>query len=682
MNSDSPAFQFKKPVFLFGMTFFFVVKMLLIVVPTIPSAMPRVGDDSYYYFWKAVLNGHNYSRELPAVADIKSESEVDGESVVVSNPGLQTDNARNNSEIGAIWRTRIRHRTFDTHGYFYDLMNRQIIATGLPLKWACATSEVVILIIFTAGLALFLNVLFGPLGASLSLVFLSLAESGLYIFLSGLGSLGLALLLYSYLLVKGKTFSFAVIIPFVVLMLGVHSISKVYVITAIGVHVASLPTLKEAFNRRSFLLGFALAGLTVGYMLLPSLAPGMARFLTISSAGDLGHLANFSELVLNLRQSWELIITSPANLYLPLAGGIAGAVLCLKYEEMRPALLVLVLGLGLVAVSPFYAFLGYKAIIFGRFSTFLYLVLFGFAAWLLMKGVALKNQFFTIGIGLLAAFIAFNGARTTYKFAISNLNKRPQIVKEEVLVDQYARLPDGTVVMYLEPEIALLPSLISGSYRHGAIVVHNYIDNHDGLVKAIQYRQPKVAVIPNFGPLNMLAHFSSWGLIQRRHGIPFSHVKSLMVSLRQDQLLDTLHLFVRNPGDAFILTAISADKEAQYSGPKPSMEVPAGFAGWLQFRGDLRAFYGVKIALPAGQAWIEGVSLERPRPHLFWPWRRKALVGVLRRGQETGRYKFLEFSTERLLERLGGLRDFIRKNDPVLSDDSGLVFMKTVFDPN
>jgi len=684
MNSDSSVFQLGKPIFLFGVAFFVVVKMLLIVVPTIPSAMPRLGDESYYYFWKAELGGHNYSRELPALVDIKSESEVDGTAAVASpdsRPGVALDN----SEKGPLWRSRIRKRTLDTHSYFYDLMNRQVIATGLPLKWAFAASEVVIMIILTAGLALFLKALFGPLATSLSLVFLSLAEffhPGLNIFVHGQGSLGLALLLYYYLLVKGRSFSFAVIIPVAVLLLGFHSISKVYAILAIGVHVASLPTLKEAFNRRSFLLGFALAGLTAGFALLPSLAPGMARFLTVSAAGDLGHLVNFSELGQNLSQSWKFIINSPASLYLPLAGGIAGALVSLKYDQKRPALLLVGLGLALVAVSQFHIFPGYPAVVFERLSVFPFVVLFGFAAWLLVKGVALKKRLVTIGIGLVVAFVSFDGARNTYEFAMSNLNTRPQVVNEGALADQFSRIPAGTVVTYMDPEIALLSGLIAGGYRYGAIAIQNYGDNPDRLFNAIQHRQPKVAVIPNFEKLNLLAFFSIRGLTQQRHGIPFSHVKSLMVSIPQDQPLGALHLYVRNPGAAFTLTAVSVAGATQNSGRRPSMKVPAEFTGWLQFKGGLGAMHGVTITLPAGQAWIEGVSLEPPRPHLFWPWRRGALVGFLRRGQEAGKYDTLVFSTGRLLARLGFLRDLIRKNDPVLSDDSGLVFMKTVFDAN
>ena len=666
------------PIFLFAVAFFLFVKIAVITVPTIASSMPRTGDDSFYNLWKAVLGGLNYSHGLPALVDIASESSVAGESS--TNGGFS---------IGDYWRFRVRIKTFDTHSYFYDFLNRQILATGISLKWAFAVSEIVMLALLTVGLSLFLRTLFGPLAAALALVFLSLAlffipgSPGLHFLDYGQGSLGLTLLLYHHLLEKGQSFRFAFILPLIVFLLGLHNLSKIYLVAAVAVHAASLPALKNAFNRRSLILAGVLIVPPVCIEILPSLFPGIGRFISISFAGKVGHLVNVSELKLNLLMSWDYIANSYAFVKILSVGGIIGTIVCLKIGRKRQAILLAGIGLALVIVSQFHIMPGDGNVVFRRLAVFFFILLFGFGAWLFVQGLSLKKRLVSLSLGLVVILLVVEGGRDTDKFVFDNLNERKEVVQVGLLSEQFRRLPQGTVVTYLDTDIALLSSLIAGGYRHGAIVIQNYLDARRRLFDTIRRRQPKVAVIPNFQSLNVLSFVSSQDLTPRRHGVPFRQTESLFVSINHGRNLGSLHLYVRNPGDAFTLTAISASGTGRNSNTHPSVEVPAEFTGWIQFKGDFGGLSGVTIALPAGPAWIEGVSLESPRAHLFWPWRREARVGFLMRDQKTDLYNFIDFSVEQLLgRRLRYIRGLIRHNDPVLSDDSGLVFMKTVYDPN
>lgn len=658
-----------KLIFIFAVAFFLAVKIALVTVPTIAASMPRLGDDSLEYLWKAVLGGHGYSRELPAVADIAAQTGV----------------VEKDSKDGLYWKARIRKRTFDTHSYFYDWLNRQILATGLSLKWAFAVSEVFMAILLAAGLALFLNTLFGARAAALALVFLSLAvfaRPGLHFLTPSNGTLGLALILYHHLLMRGRSFSYAVILPLAVLLLGFHSIAKVYLVMAVAVHAISLPALKDVLNRRSIILASVLVGLPLCLAVLPSLVPGMARFLTVSSAGDMGHLANLAELEINLRRSWSFIADTPFHSQLLWAGGIAGAGVCLKLGRSRQALLLAGLGLALAVVSQFHFFPGYPAAVFNRLSLFLYVLLFGIAAWLFTLALSLRKPPVSLTLALVALLLIADGVRNTYGFAMHNLNFRRDVIRDAELSDQLRRLPDGAVAVYLDAEVALTSSLIAGGYRHGAISVQAYVDAPRRLVDTIRRRKPTVAVIPNFKNLNILSSINSSTLTPRRHGFPFVRIETLLVTV-QRQLMGALHLYIRNPGAAFTLTAVPASEAGRKSGTRPTAEVPAEFTGWLQFKGDFSGLSGVTIALPAGPAWIEGVSLEPPRAHLFWPWRREGIVGFRLRGQKTDHYTSIIFTVERLLgRRLGFMRKLFRRRDPVLSDDSGLVFMKTVFHPD
>lgn len=661
----------EKSILLGAAVFFLAVKITLVAVPTIASSMPRLGDDSYDYLWKAVFGGLDYSQDVPALADIAAETGI--------------ADAKGSAK-GAIWKLRVHGKTLDTHSYFYDWLNRRILDTGLTLKWAFAVSEIVMAALLAAGLALFLGTVFGPLAAALALGFLSLAlfaTHGLHFLVAGTGTLGLALMLYHHLMEKGQSFNYAIILPLAILMLGFHPIAKVYLVVAAAVHAVSLPGLRDAFNRRSLVLAGILVGLPLCLALLPALFPATARFLTISAGGDTGHLTSLAEMMVNLRKSWSYISNFPINTQLMLAAGIAGVGVALKLGRARPAVLLAGLGLALAVVSQFHFFPGFPASVFARLSVFLYILLFGFAAWLFALGFSSGKRVWALGLGLIAVLLLADGARGTYRFAFKNLNERREVVDETRLSDQIRRLPDRSVVVYLETGIALVASLIAGGHRHGAIVLQTYTDAPQRLFDTVRRRKPKVAVMPNFKDLNVLSSISSRDLTRRRHGFPLSRAESLLVSVRPGQTLGGLHLYIRNPGAAFTLTAVPTPEKGRKSGTRLRAEVAAGFTGWIPFKGDFGGLRGVTVALAAGPAWIEGVSLEPPRAHLFWPWRRGALVGVRLRGQETDRYTSFIFSIDRLLgRRLGFIRGLIRHRDPVLSDASGLVFMRTVFDPN
>jgi len=654
-------------ILLFGTVFFVVAKIALITVPTISSSLPRLGDDSLEYMWKAVLSEHSYSHELPALADLAAESELGGKS----------------SEGGEYWKTRIRKRSFDTHSFFYDWLNRQILATGLSLKWTSAVSEIFMVIILGAGLGLFLKTLFGSSAAALALMFLSFAlffHPGLHFLQSGQASLGLSLLLYHHLLERGRSFNFSIVIFLVVILLGFHSLSKVYVLMAMAIYAAGLPTVKDIFDKRSIFLGAVLIGLPLAVTLLPTFLPAWARYLTVASAGDIGHLVNTTEFDLNLRNSWQAIGNIPASVLAIAVLGMVGAGVCTKFKKNRLALWMALFGLALAMVSQFHIFPGYPVVVFNRLSVFLLIILFGFSSWLFVQGFTAKKMIPSVGLSLAVIFLISDNARESYNFAMHNLNSRREIVHDVKLSEQFSQFPPGTTAVYMDVDIALISSLIAGGYRHGAIVVQNYIDAPQRLFEMFRRRKPKVAVIPNFRFLNVLSTISSQDLTERRHGIPFRQSASVLVSVSGGRSIGELNLFINNPGNSIALTA-----ETKSSGPgntksRPTMKVPAQFVGWLKFAGNFDGSAAATIALPQGPAWIEGVNLQTPRARLFWPWRSEALVGILLRGENQSQYKSIIFTSRRLLgRRFGFMRGLIRDKDPVLSDHSGLVFMNTVF---
>jgi hypothetical protein len=109
-------------------------------------------------------------------------------------------------------------------------------------------------------------------------------------------------------------------------------------------------------------------------------------------------------------------------------------------------------------------------------------------------------------------------------------------------------------------------------------------------------------------------------------------------------------------------------------------DIPGDFEGWVRvWDPGLEGAAEVGLALPHTWGWIEGIALAAPRPHVRWPWAGPVSVGYHRRAGK--REAWIRFSVSDLLAEHEAL-DLVRWVDPgapVMSDDSGLVFLRTRF---
>jgi hypothetical protein len=143
-----------------------------------------------------------------------------------------------------------------------------------------------------------------------------------------------------------------------------------------------------------------------------------------------------------------------------------------------------------------------------------------------------------------------------------------------------------------------------------------------------------------------------------------------------------LYVYLKSGSEGFTLFVSATRVGQEGSGRTLKFPVQERVEGWIRIW-DPRweAVEEITLALPNARVWIGGLVTEPPEKHVRWPWKSGATVSYHLRGRPPGKGGFIAFSVEGLLAEYGAaaLMPFVRKESPVISDDSGLVFLRTVF---
>ncbi len=657
--------------------FFILAKLAFIFLPTNALGMPWLGDDAMHYLWggKQILQG--YDTSSPALADIQMQRDLD-------------DNA---DEARLWWRARIHFRTIGTHSPLYDLMNAAVLTTGLSLKWAFAVLEAIIAVVMGLAIAFFLRVLFGTMAAAVGLALLAmlvLPARGLHTFVASELAFACTLMLWTYLLRRGEKANPAIVLLAGFFLLGLHTIARVFLFSGVVAYLlATGPSPKswhrlKLWHRNLVIIAVGLGLLTLAAQLLPSFFPLLdhagAREPRWFDMGS-GFLENLRAIGFQIKK--VPLTTQGLFIFALLVPFIARrwAVPGERAVLTRPVAALLI-GIAIpLVLALFLVYSGYPAAIFFRIFAAMEVLLVGIAAAGLASFMARdrpRGLRIATGIGTLVLVLLMVGnwnqkLQTDFRY-------RPHIIDEKALAGQFARLAEDTTIFYLESDITLSASLLQGGGRFGALTA-SMLFGTSSFERLVNSRKPKIAALPLPIVINLAHAQKSTNLDQRRNGFDFRYAAKILISASGKSMPET-HLWVTNPGDRFFeLLVIDNPRSSRPQGTGRKIKVPAGHVGWMRIGDGRDQVRSVMIELPHRSGWIEGISLGPPQRHIRWPWKLEYKVRYLRRGTNNGKFHALPFSIPALFKqaRATALLPLIRRKDSVLSDDSGFVFLNTVF---
>lgn len=661
----------RKPLLWLGAAtaLFICVKLIIIFLPLNALGMPRLGDDSLEYLWgaKQVLSGYDIS--APALSDIGMQAGLD-------------DGADDKRQW---WRARVSVRTLGSHSPLYDAMNAAILATGLSLKWAFAVSEAFIAVAMGLGVAMFLNVLFGAPAAAAGVVLLGFAilpSQGMQQFIASTLAMSLALMLWAYMLRARDRVNPAVVLAAGAALLAIHPMAQIYLFIGVIAHLLTIGP-SPAWWRRNVVVTTAGLGLVV---IAAQILPSYVTFLGLNAATIQGGFDAGEGLIVNVNLAGFYLVRLGAK-YVP---GILVVALIAPFVAGREAivrrpLIPVLAGLGIASVvSLFFYVPVFPAEVFSRLIVPLTVVFAGIAGVGLISASRPERPLaLRAGGGLAALVVVVLLVGPWYDRIAQNLEFRPHIIDETALAAQLGLLPDGTTIFYLESDVTLNASLLAGGDRHGALVAH-MLHATPSLVPLVKARKPVLAAVPLPKALNMAHARRSRSLAERRNGFDFRYTSKLLIG-GIARPMARLYLWVTNPGND-PLTLRVHENPASESPVKGGREIAISPAhgGWVRIDSGEGTLRRVLVELPERTGWIEGISPGLPEEHIRWPWNARLGVAYLERGAAEGEFKPVPFSIRGLFKvsvasQYLPLVRLIRKRNPVLWDDSGIVFLNTVY---
>jgi hypothetical protein len=486
------------------------------------------------------------------------------------------------------------------------------------------------------------------------------------------------LLLWGYIFRRELKISPAIVLPAGLILLALHPIAAVYLCAGIAMltFFAGHPRKLLRANVVMSILGLGLS--VVASLMLPIVAPNFS----LSAAGNVYEINFGTGLIANTNaaQNWVtgVAVATPVVLFL---AGLSPFLLGLSRALSREVLAALAAIFLVICASLFVYLPGFPGEIFSRLLMPLTVTLSGLAGLLVVtlfhpeRAVAIRVS------ALLVTFAAVGMAIQPWAAEIvHNTNIRPTIIDESAFSAQLDRLPNDTTLLYLETDQTLNTSLLMGGDRFGALALPA-LRGSAALNQLIEERRPQIAVAPIPQPLNIDAQENRRSLQPRRNGFSFQRVSHLLLVGRQREIGE-LFLWVRQPrGDRALLRLYDNPRSLQDPGRARQILVQPGHTGWLRTRSGVGRARALLIELPAGPGWIEGISMGRPSQHVRWPWTEGIQINFLLRDSAGEQFQNLPLSIPDLMNqvRAENLLGLLRRKSTVLSDDSGFVFLNTVF---
>jgi len=228
-----------------------------------------------------------------------------------------------------------------------------------------------------------------------------------------------------------------------------------------------------------------------------------------------------------------------------------------------------------------------------------------------------------------------------------------------------------------------MAALINGADRFRAIPLP-MLDGAAQLKKVLEEREPNRALVqmPNY--LNTVTAYKVRNFTKQRYGFLLSATDRLTLRAETGEELGEIYALVRNEGEEISLFIKNGCSSGRCNGQtvQRRIEIAGHSSGWvplwLQANGITPT---LSIDLPNANVWIEGIRSVPDDARVLWPWNEHWSVDFHMRNWPVNRHERINFSPEALLRSQDGMRifEYISTKNPVVSDRSGLIFMKTIY---
>lgn len=645
-------------IFIAGLLIFLAAKLYLVIFPSLALAIPRLGDDSLVYLWKAKLAFLPDAEHLPALQDILAQR------FLSDGPGPELEWMRSN----------VAQRTLGHLTPSYNLLVAGALAVTPDLRMAFALTEVIGVFAMAAGMGWLLFELVGFAAAGLALMLMAFAilpNQGVYAFIPSTLALSCGLILWAYLWRQAGESRAWVIALWCLFLVGLHPIAKIYVLLAPVILWLRIGHWRAWRMRAVMLCVLACLFPVVLSLLLPVVFPALRP----PPSGIMGGLDLLGGVVHNLEAvrdfAWDPVVRK--NLLWAVL--LLGALLSWRQGTFAKPLAVLIsCTVALLLASLVFWLPAYPAELFSRLLVLLFLLTAAAGArFVLILGgkwrlVAVIGTLF--GVFLSAVFWVVD-------YVPNTMNWRNEILEEKVVEAQLAAFPAGSTLMYLDTTVALQASLLLGGEKLGALA-YPMLAGGDNLPRLFAERHPAAIVTTGPTGLNSLAARHVRSFDRRRQGIYMPVVESLTIGRNQGEPLAALRLLIESDSAGGFLESQAFDAVGRPIGGGERSAIPEGTA-WLSLPVPEGAD-SLTFKLPAdSKSWILGLGSGLPLPHVLWPWREGWSLDYTLRGKRNGSRLHLDFMPRVFLNGAqgGALVPYVDKADPVISDDGGLVFFRT-----
>jgi len=645
-------------LFIVGILTFFFAKAYLIIPVTFALNIPRTGDDALVYLWKGSLLTKK-SSYMPALNDIKLQLNLPG---------------NNDSKLTLI-RSRVAGRTLDnTVSPIHDILIAASLKIMPDMRWAYGLSELIGLILMTAGIGWFVCEISGPAIAGITLMslsFASLPNQGIASFMPSTASLSCSLILWAYLWKSGEKFNKKITGISSLLILGLHPIAKVYLALTPFVYWLRLNQLKAWYSQPMLkliaILGLAAIGLLVAQKIFANLhIPSLVETGSINLLQGLFYntpkaLKFFQSFVVSYNILWILLILNG---------------LLLASRIMPPLKLTLLMtgSIGALIVSLFFTLPGYPAELFSRLWVLTIIIGYVYGAYYLISldKISAKLSYFYVVI-CMSIFLLL-GVWWLIKYVPASMNERNEIITEIPIIRIFADMPKTTSILYAEADISLQTALLLGAYKYGALV-YPMLKGTKDLPRLIEEKRPEILIaLPNH-KLNSLSQARAKKFTKRIQGLSLEYVKEFKIERERGLPLDHISLHFKNVNaHAYLIwSAVGQDDRILANGKEKISNGQILLALPTETK-------SLNVLLPEIPAWLDGISDSKKRLGRNWPWESGWRLSYNLRYKQKKEI-FIDFSVPEILKQNNAedLIKYVNLDAPIISDEGGLIFIRTRF---
>ena len=641
------------------MLIFVVAKLYLIIPATIALSSPRTGDDALVYLWKGQLSFKKNPSELKSLQDIQTQAQL----------------PNGDNEKIEIIRSNIVGRILGNTTPTYNILSFLAEKISPNLRWAYAITELIGLALMTFGIGWFFLEVAGPAVAGLAMIplaFAILPGQGISSFIPSNISLSSFLILWAYLWQKKEKINTNFVGIYVLLILSLHPIAKVYLAITPALYWIRLKKLDGMFSKPMLRLVASLCIpliITIFFIkkfpILDAVPLGLKGSLNFSEGLAYNLLPAFNQinrLFFTHNILWVFLISS-------------GLLLSAKKILVYPVNYFLIGITGLLFMSLCFVLPGYPSELFNRIWVLLFMIgsLIGGRFLCASQNSLINWAKYTISIVLFILSVSY----WIIKYVPDSLNNRPEIIIETKLKKNISEIPLGNTIIYPETLITLQASLLYGGDKLGILALP-MVEDPKELTKLINEKKPKIIMMPPDINLNSLYRAKAKKFIGRRQGLHFSYVKEFEIYRMDENYLNKVFLQFKNVEPKKISICWEA---LEKNGRIISRNNQALTNEILELNLPEKTEI-LRVIVPEIPFWLIGIrGKSSDELKIKWPWNEGLQLRYKLRYKNKPAI-VVDFNPLNSLKNLNAksLNAYVKRENPVISDDSGFVFLKTTFD--